>query len=857
MERAARNMQMSVCFRHARTLLAGGLLLLGMWRPAPAQLPLDSSQAHHGLKECLRSTPLPDDAAITPPGAEVAAEFAIYSGVWGGRWGRTARGGCATLVVEEVLANGYLRVIYSVGAFDPHVRVPRYWRTSGRIRSGVLSFGLPAPLRAEYTFRPVGSNLFGTYKEGTAESTITVAQIGDLRQIGCLTISPITPPSATSRNAVLASELLGTWTGNGPVHNDYFMPIGRPAPARHSLRGSLTLPALQTSSAHGGCAGLLSPSPAFTVEFFTHADHLVPADRTIIWSTDRRFGIILSPGRIWSEPEDQGLSRASFPFAVVNPIDNGTLNGLATFVFDDTRVSNLRVQITQEAMAWSRPDYWGQVSMTYTPTTIPDEDRLRAEFESEKRLESPIRPWSALPVAASGSALDAFDGSALPEDVSVSGLVVDGVVYTRGCHTRSGPHPYCRYMRHGVFSVTKSLAGAVALLRLAAKYGDSILEEKIADYVHVSATHDGWKDVTFADALNMAVPVGDIGPHRDWPDPAPDENQPKMMEWLIKARSTQEKLERGFAYGKYPWGRGEVVRYNTIVTFVLAAAMDAYLKHKEGPNAHLWDMVTEEVYRPIGIFHTPMMHTIEADGRRGVPLLGFGLTPTIDDVAKLVNLLQARGRHNGAHLLSAAKLDEALRRTAAGLSTRVPSRFGDQRYHLSFWSLPYRTVQGCSFDIPYMLGYGGNIVALLPNGVSAFRFADGHTYDPETMMLAGEAIRPFCASAPALASVMPRKAPLTVAELKAELPGNTFGVGGQRVFIAPDGRQYLSVGTRVDIGRWRIDPAGLYCRSWNSGDGGRERCHQVYRDGETFEFHVNNRWTVLRWTRTLGAPSDL
>ena len=350
---------MGLCFRHARTVLAGGLLLISMWTPAPAQLPPDGSKAHSGLKECSHSTPLPKDTAITPPKADVSAEFAIFSGVWGGRWGRTSSGTCTTLVVEEVLANGLARVIYSIGAFDPHVRVPRYYRTSGRIRNGVLSFGLPAPSRAEYAFRPVGSNLVGTYKEGTAESRITVAPIDNVRQIGCPTIPPVTPPLASTRNAILASELLGTWTDAGPVHNDYFVPMGRPTPARHSLRGSLTIPALQTSSAHRGCAGLLSPSPAFTVEFLTHADQLVPVQRTIIWSTDRRFGIILSPGRVWSEPEDQGLSRASFPFALVNPIDNGTLNGLATFVFDDTRVSNLRVQITQQTMAWSRPDYFG------------------------------------------------------------------------------------------------------------------------------------------------------------------------------------------------------------------------------------------------------------------------------------------------------------------------------------------------------------------------------------------------------------------------------------------------------------------------------------------------------------------
>ena len=38
---------------------------------------------------------------------------------------------------------------------------------------------------------------------------------------------------------------------------------------------------------------------------------------------------------------------------------------------------------------------------------------------------------------------------------------------------------------------------------------------------------------------------------------------------------------------------------------------------------------------------------------------------------------------------------------------------------------------------------------------------------------------------------------------------------------------------------------------------GRERCHQVYRDGETLTFHVHDRWTVFRWTRTAGHPANL
>src|SRR6185295_12667437 len=118
------------------------------------------------------------------------------------------------------------------------------------------------------------------------------------------------------------------------------------------------------------------------------------------------------------------------------------------------------------------------------------EDALREQFVAEIRQQTPIRTWSELPRSgkATTALLDRFDGDALPEDISANGLIVDGVVYLRGCNTRYGPYPYCRDMRHGVFSVTKSLGAAVALLRLAQKYGDEVFDLKIKDYVPVTAS---------------------------------------------------------------------------------------------------------------------------------------------------------------------------------------------------------------------------------------------------------------------------------------------------------------------------------------------------------------------------------
>ena len=491
-------------------------------------------------KACTRTTPLPSDTKFSAPSESVPADVSRFAGAWIGAW--TDRNGadaqCHTLVVEELFPNGYARVIYSLGTHEPWASwQPRYWRASGRVVDGVLRFQLPIVPRPDLAYRFADGALAGAFKSGSREARGILTRVTDMTQIGCpliaADVSP--PPAGRPRDRITAAELLASSdAGGGPVHNEYFMPVGAAAPARHSLRGTLAVSGGRSFSAYKGCAGLPTPAPGFTAAFFTHGDHLVPVVRTIVPSPDATtqmpVAFIFSPGRVWSEPGDQGMSRASFPFVIVDRISNGTHNGLATFLFDDTRVSNLRAQLTQETKEWARDDFWGQGPMTYTPGAIAGEAMLRAQFDTERRLEVPIKPWASVPVSAPSRWLDAFDGDAAPEDISANGLVVDGALYVKGCHTRSGPYPYCRHMRHGVFSVTKSLGAGVALLRLAQTYGDGVFDLKIADYVTITATHDGWKDVTFADALGMAAPIGDLGPRRDGPDPEPDENKPKLIE---------------------------------------------------------------------------------------------------------------------------------------------------------------------------------------------------------------------------------------------------------------------------------------------------------------------------------------
>lgn len=806
-------------------------------------------------RDCRDETPLPPDVRLIAPAADVPAAIARFAGVWVGPWKEPgAESLCATLVVEEVLPSGHARVVYSHGTSEAaQLRFPGYLHAAGRIVDGELRFALPIfgrPAMA-YRFTDDGA-LAGTFR-GSGHHA--VVRVHDLAGIGCrrrLTAT-IAPTPGAPRDRLTASGLLAATPPAAPVHNDYFLPVGPAGPARHALRGTLTIAAASGWGAREGCPSLSVPAPGFSVEVITHGEHLVPVTRGMIGTA--MPALIMSPGRVWSEPGDGGMSRASLPFVVMNPLDNNAYNGVATFLFDDTRVSGFHAQIVQETAPYDdRLDIWATSPMTYSPGAIAGEAALRARFDEEVRRRVPTRPWTDLPAPVRDAPLGGVDGEAAGDAVSASGLVVDGVLYVRGCPTRHGPFPYCREMRHGVFSVTKSLGGAVALLRLAQKYGDAVFDAKIADYVTVTASHDGWKDVTFADVLGMATGIGEVSPRREPNNAFADEFAPRFFR-AVASRSLAEKLAVAFEYPAYPWRRGEVFRYNSTQPFVLAAAMDAFLKRREGPTASLWDMLVREVFEPVGAFHVPSLRTLEPDGSSGVPLLSYGLFLTVDDVAKLATLLQSGGRHEGQQILHPTKLAEALYRTSpdAGLPVGWKFRAGAGRYHLSFWSMPYRTAAGCFLQIPFMWGFGGNHVVLLPNGVTTFRFTDAMPIpspNVEGMILAGEAVRPLCAPAVAAGTAPP---PLTAAEVTGLLAGHTLQGSFSRMAIDRSGTLTFEAPAAVDVGRWHVTDDGRFCRTWQVGDRRRLRCHHVHRDGDAIELHADDRWSVIRFRR-VPAP---
>src|SRR5215468_10705674 len=306
-------------------------------------------------KDCRGETPLPADHAVVPAAPGIPAEIAAFLGEWSGTW--TARGQeweCTLLVVQEVYANGYARGVYSVGMAEaPGNPTPTFFKITGRIADGALRFALPIELPAAFAYRLDGDRLLGTFNGTVAEVILT--RVPDLAALECGAAyqKPVAAPGAT-RDRLTAAELLAPPDDpSRPIHNDYFLPIGSAGPPRHALRGTLTVPPFVAAPTHLGCDTRPQEIPGFSVAFFTDGDQLVPVLRDVIPGAR----IILSRGRVWSEPGDGGLSRASFPFVSINEVNNFTHNTIATFVYDDTRVSRLAVQTVQETARWAKLDY--------------------------------------------------------------------------------------------------------------------------------------------------------------------------------------------------------------------------------------------------------------------------------------------------------------------------------------------------------------------------------------------------------------------------------------------------------------------------------------------------------------------
>jgi hypothetical protein len=564
---------------------------------------------------------------------------------------------------------------------------------------------------------------------------------------------------------ITAAELRAATYSGGIIDNAAFVPSGHAKAAREPFFGTLEL----TESRMISTPDKISPNlvlgrdpqlfPGVDLAFFTDGGDLVPFTQDVIRfaSIDRGksfWDIIVQPGRVWSEAADGGWSRAAFPFALVNSIEGETHNGLATFLYRGSEVSNLRFQIVQQTAPFYIKNVFvaaGLVPVALEAASKDEVDQARRAYEADRRDAVHIANWQALGARVGREKLEGFDGAIDSSDIVLSGLDYHGAFYLEQCQSAGGPLPWCDRARFGVWSATKALANAAALLHLAQKYGPSVFDLKIRDYVPEAARYPGWNHVRFEDAINMATGIGNGSTNVHPNDTNDGYTDPSYATWY-EARSVREKIEALLRDGRdYPWGPGKVTRYRDQDMFMLGVAMDRFIKSKEGPSADLWTMLRKEVFEPIGIHEAPTNRTIEAGVAPGQPIMAYGYYPTISDLVLMARLYQNGGKHGAQQILFGPRVKDLLTWSKSkGLPTGERLSGGETAYSTAFWVATYTSASGCRVFYPRMVGWGGNLVALMPGGLTGVRLARGDeskdavTADTDGMARVADRLAPFC-----------------------------------------------------------------------------------------------------------------
>ena len=476
--------------------------------------------------------------------------------------------------------------------------------------------------------------------------------------------------------------------------------------------------------------------PPFDFEFVQKGHALIPMRRGAIPSSHPFWEFVLEPGRV--QAGDDGFSSAELPFALEERNENCMHQGVLTFRFNSGgTVTGAHVDIAAETCAHFQFDMWGDLTASYVPGAVDGAAAAVKAHRKEEATRLPQRTFAALAKKYPGIDVTAFGSQVAPQDMSLYGLVLDGTNYVGGCQTRDGAYAFCAQMDLPSFSLAKSVFASAMTMRLSQLYPGAAAQH-IAPFVPQCASAGNWGDVTFGETLDMGT-----GNYLSNLSQA-DENSPDMSVFLA---SETHDGKIGFSCGHYPRksAPGTLWVYHTADTYTLGTALRAYYATQAGPDRDFTnDLLIEPIWQPLHL-HPALAVVRRTYDTTAEPFAGYGLTLTADDVAKLsIFLNDDHGMRKGRPVLDQTMLSAALQQTP-GDSGLVAGE-ADLRYHYGFWAWNAQAALGCSKPawIPFMSGYGGIVVALLPNGMTYYYFSDDGSFVFSRAVAEADKIKPFC-----------------------------------------------------------------------------------------------------------------
>jgi len=459
----------------------------------------------------------------------------------------------------------------------------------------------------------------------------------------------------------------------------------------------------------------LTELPPFSFEFVTDGDEVIPLLQTPQRSSHPYWEIILSPGSAWSESGDGNWSRAALPFTLKEKNQNCLHNGLMTFLYrGDGSISRVAWQVTSETCLYLKINIWGSAEAKYVPQPVPRSAEVIAAYRMEVSRRLPTRPLSDLTLDYPGLELAAFQPPGL-DDMSVYGLVLNGINYRSDCPTRYGPYPFCDVLSLPSYSLAKSLVGDIAYQLLISRWPE-FATTPVSGLIPECKTGDGrWDDVTPAHLLDMTT-----GNYES--DLSNTDESATRMDTFFLAQTHDGKIR----FSCTAWPRkstpGTQWVYHTTDTYLLGVAMNTFLRQKLGPQADMYrDLLYPQVYEPLGLSPT-MRWTQRTYDKEAQPFTGYGLVFHADDA---IRLAQALSSSQATFEQPTQISPDKPRLPSDFLANTMPGAKGIA-YKEGFWGADASPWIACTKQtwISFMVGYGGITVAILPNGGIYYYFTD-------------------------------------------------------------------------------------------------------------------------------------
>ena len=470
---------------------------------------------------------------------------------------------------------------------------------------------------------------------------------------------------------------------------------------------------------------VLSSFPSSSINLTLTENLAIPENRSIIRSMHHFWDIQIGVGKSWLIKED--ITRVSLPFTFIEKNANCVHNGVLIFDIQLNEISKGYFQIGGETCLYFKYDFIGEINIE-----VEDKDyneKSVNEYKSWKTNQFPIKSITSL-----GDSSKSFgaEKEVKPMFMSVYGYFDGKNHYRGGCSTRWGRYPHCSQMLLPSYSLAKSIYASLALDELEKNY-PGIRKAKIIDHVP-ECSNKKWKGVTFEHALDSAV-----GHYRNEKHPLDEALISERGFFTSLTHAEKIKLACGLFSKKDKPGKKFV--YHSTDIYILGTALNNFIKSANSPNSDLYEDIMKPLWDNLSLSHALNKSQRTADSINQT-FTAWGLFFLSTDIVSIGNYLRNIAEENPQTLMGSSL---QLNNKDRGLDAFSGIKF----YNNGFWARKLPGFQvGCKQDvfIPYMEGYGGIVVALMPNGHLYYFFSDGDQFSWSKAAKASSKIKSFCES---------------------------------------------------------------------------------------------------------------